>query len=69
MDSVNKEELLKSKSKQECFLSGLSSKISNILENNDYNNIIDDNNNNDKIGLLHYIIFISLLLYLIYLFC
>ena len=75
MDPIGKENKLKETSEQNCFFNGLSIKINEILENNTYDilNGKDDGVTqpvkNEKIGILHYIIFISLLLYLIYLFC
>ena len=75
MDTIGKENKLKEKSEQNCFFNGLSEKINDILENNRYEMPNGPYNGdtppvkNGKIGPLHYIIFISLLLYLIYLFC
>jgi len=74
MDTIGKENKLKETSEQNCFFNGLSVKINDILENNTYGKNNDDtqgpnDTNNEKIGVLHYIVFISLLLYLIYLFC
>lgn len=75
MDTIGKENKLKETSEQNCFFNGLSEKINDILENNRYEMPNGQYNGdtppvkNGKIGPLHYIIFISLLLYLIYLFC
>ena len=75
MDTIGKENKLKETSEQNCFFNGLSEKINDILENNRYDMPNGQYNGdtppvkNGKIGPLHYIIFISLLLYLIYLFC
>jgi len=75
MDTIGKENKLKETSEQNCFFNGLSVKINDILENNRYdmpNGPINGDTppvKNGKIGILHYIIFISLLLYLIHLFC
>jgi hypothetical protein len=79
MDTIAKENKLKENSEKGCFFNGLSVKINNIIENNNYEFLGDtpvstddnnnDNNNDNKIGPLHYIVFLALLLYLIYLFC
>ena len=71
MDTIGKENKLKETSEQNCFFNGLSVKINDILENNSYGNNygITPPVKNEKIGILHYIVLISLLLYLIYLFC
>lgn len=71
MDTVELEKDLKKKSESQCVFQGISDKITQILDNGDYQkiNINDSNNNNNSNNLLTYIILGCIIAYLIYLFC
>ena len=73
MDTVKLEKDLKKKSESQCVFQGISDKITQILDNGDYQKInVNDtniNNNNSNINLLTYIILGCIIAYLIHLFC
>ena len=79
MNTVELEKDLKKKSESQCVFQGISDKITQILDNGDYEKInvndsnINSNNNsnsdNSNINLLSYIILGCIIAYLIYLFC
>ena len=79
MDTVELEKDLKKKSVSQCVFQGISDKITQILDNGDYekinvndsniNNSNNSNSNNSNNNSLTYIILGCIIAYLIYLFC
>lgn len=73
MNTVELEKDLKKKSESQCVFQGISDKITQILDNGDYQKInVNDtniNSNNNSNNLLTYIILGCIIAYLIYLFC
>jgi len=72
MNTVELEKDLKKKSESQCVFQGISDKITQILDNGDYEkiNVNDSNSNsNSNSNLLTYIILGCIIAYLIYLFC
>ena len=82
MNTVELEKDLKKKSESQCVFQGISDKITQILDNGEYekinvndsninsiNNSINNSNNNSNNNLLTYIILGCIIAYLIYLFC
>jgi len=75
MNTVELEKDLKKKSESQCVFQGISDKITQILDNGDYEKInVNDSNSNsnnssNNSNLLKYIILGCIIAYLIYLFC
>tara|TARA_B100000683_G_scaffold276868_1_gene332567 strand:+ start:234 stop:446 length:213 start_codon:yes stop_codon:yes gene_type:complete len=70
MNTVELEKDLKKKSESQCVFQGISDKITQILDNGDYEKInVNDSNINNSNNLLTYIILGCIIAYLIYLFC
>ena len=71
MNTIELEKDLKKKSESQCVFQGISDKITQILDNGDYQkiNVNDTNINSNNSNLLTYIILGCIIAYLIYLFC
>ena len=81
MNTIELEKDLKKKSESQCVFQGISDKITQILDNGNYEKInvndtninsninSNNNNNNNNSNLLTYIILGCIIAYLIYLFC